>query len=511
MSDDELSSSGARPIPSPATLALSTPRVPDMQEETTTPRPSPPQTSYPITFVIVGGGIAGLACALALRRVGHRVTVLERLERDAARGEHGVRAPPNLSKILFHWGLRDALMSKASIMDKLVFTKCECKVPNRRAFPCVTTPLLCHLPDDSSETLAEQLWDAEMLKETQGLFLMLSHPDLHDIFCDAAIQLGADVRFSSEVVEVDPPSRAVTLSSGERLSGDVLIGADGALGQCRTAVLGRRDPGSPTGLAVYDTLISLAYVSTFDPRVALKSWQCLALGGGRAAVAYPIRGFEDISFQLYAPDDAGASGCYEDAAPVDLALVTKDSGISDHLRQTVLGARKTKVIPIRQHVDLEDWVSDDGRLLLIGEAAHPFPPTTIQGTAMAVEDGAVLAKLFSHLSSAAQIESFLYAFQEIRQSRVRNVRAAELGAIAMLTADGPAAAARDASLRANAARGPGANVLEGGGSAEGVWEEYSVLFGYDCEDEADEWWVQWGRLRQRAQDRSMAADGEEPA
>ncbi len=130
---------------------------------------------------------------------------------------------------------------------------------------------------------------------------------------------------------------------------------------------------------------------------------------------------------------------------------------------------------------------------------------------MAVEDGAVLAKLFSHLSSATQIESFLYAFQEIRQARVRNVRAAELGAIAMLTADGPAAAARDASLRANAARGPGANVLEGGGSAESVWEEYSVLFGYDCEDEADEWWVQWGRLRQRAQDRSMAADGDEPA
>ncbi|TFK88025.1 FAD/NAD(P)-binding domain-containing protein [Polyporus arcularius HHB13444] len=484
MSDDELSGSGARPAPSPATLALSASRVPDMQEETTTP----PQTSFPITFVIVGGGIAGLSCALALRRVGHRVTVLERLERDTARGEHGVRAPPNLSKILFHWGLRDVLMSKASLMDKLVFMRY-----------------------DSSETLAEQLWDAEMLKETQGLFLMLSRADLYDILYDAAIKLGADVRFNSEVAEVDPQSRAVRLSSGERISGDVLIGADGALGQCRTAVLGRRDPGSPTGLAVYDTLISLAYVSTFDPRVALKSWQCLALGGGRAAVAYPIRGFEDISFQLYAPDDAGASGCYEDAAPADLALVTKGSGISDHLRKTVLGARKTKVIPIRQHVDLEDWVSDDGRLLLIGEAAHPFPPTTIQGTAMAVEDGAVLAKLFSHLSSPTQIESFLYAFQEIRQARVRSVREAELGAIAMLTADGPAAAARDASLRANAAKGPGANVLEGGGSAESVWEEYSVLFGYDCEDEADEWWVQWGRLRQRAQDRSMAADGDEPA
>ncbi len=218
------------------------------------------------------------------------MTVLERLERDAAvstvhpipislltclphgqRGEHGVRAPPNLSKILFHWGLRDVLMSKASIMDKLVFTKCECKIPNWRAFPCVTTPLLARRLERNPCRTAVGRRDAErdagavpyacgtccLTRIVPGGSLMyhvalIQHPDLHDIFCDAAIQLGADVRFKSEVVEVDTPGRAVTLSSGERLSGDVLIGADGALGQCRTAVLGRRDPGSATGLAVYE-------------------------------------------------------------------------------------------------------------------------------------------------------------------------------------------------------------------------------------------------------------------
>lgn len=128
---------------------------------------------------------------------------------------------------------------------------------------------------------------------------------------------------------------------------------------------------------------------------------------------------------------------------------------------------------------------------------------------MAVEDGAVLAKLFSHLSSEDQIDSFLYAFQDIRQSRVRSVREAELSAIAMITADGPEAEARDASLRAKAAKGT--KILDGDGSAESVWEEYSILFGYDCEDEADEWWVQWGRLRQRAQNSNMGADEGGPA
>ena len=123
-------------------------------------------------------------------------------------------------------------------------------------------------------------------------------------------------------------------------------------------------------------------------------------------------------------------------------------------------------------------------------------PGTIQGTAMAVEDGAVLAKLFSHLSSERQIESFLYAFQELRQSRVRDVRAGEFASAFFMTAEGPEAAERDASMREKAAKGK--NVLEGEGSAEGVWEEYRVVFGYDCEDEADDWWVQWGMLRERA-------------
>lgn len=194
------------------------------------------------------------------------------------------------------------------------------------------------------------------------------------------------------------------------------------------------------------------------------------------------------------------------------------------LRIAVRGARKAVRVSVREHQDLEDWVSDDGRLVIIGEAAHPFPvsgnpvgdvlrcgtntklfpqPSTIQATAMAVEDGAVLAKLFSHLSEEHQIESFLYAFQELRQDRVRAVRSGEFGSVFFMTADGPDAEQRDASMRAKHAKGQ--NVLDGEGGVESVWEEYRIIFGYDCEDEADDWWVQWGMLRERARAASDAA------
>ena len=121
---------------------------------------------------------------------------------------------------------------------------------------------------------------------------------------------------------------------------------------------------------------------------------------------------------------------------------------------------------------------------------------------MAVEDGAVLAKLFSHISEERQIESFLYAFQELRQERVKAVRQGEFGSVLYMTAAGEMAAARDEGMRAKAAAGK--NVLEGDGDAESIWEEYRVVFGYDCEDEADDWWVQWGMLRERALEREAA-------
>ena len=124
---------------------------------------------------------------------------------------------------------------------------------------------------------------------------------------------------------------------------------------------------------------------------------------------------------------------------------------------------------------------------------------------MAVEDGAVLAKLFSHLSEDRQIANFLYAFQELRQARTRAVRAGEFGNVFYMTlGDSEESRRRDGGMRAKAAEGAN-NVLEGlVGDASRLWDEIRTIFGYDCEDEADDWWVQWGVLRERAIERETA-------
>lgn len=60
------------------------------------------------------------------------------------------------------------------------------------------------------------------------------------------------MRYNASVKDIDVEEREVTLASGETLFADVLVGADGEHGSSREALLGRKDVGIPTGLAVYE-------------------------------------------------------------------------------------------------------------------------------------------------------------------------------------------------------------------------------------------------------------------
>ena len=120
---------------------------------------------------------------------------------------------------------------------------------------------------------------------------------------------------------------------------------------------------------------------------------------------------------------------------------------------------------------------------------------------MGTEDAAVIAALFSHLHDKEQIPSLLNAFQELRQGRCRNIRKVDVANIYFMTLpDGPHATERDAALRARHAEGK--DVLTPDSDDAGLtdhWSDLRMVFGYDAVAEADNWWVQWGLLRERAQ------------
>lgn len=115
----------------------------------------------------------------------------------------------------------------------------------------------------------------------------------------------------------------------------------------------------------------------------------------------------------------------------------------------------------------------------------------------------MLGKLFSHLSNPEQIQSFLYAFQDLREKRCSDIRKAEINIVHLITIpDGDHQQARDSMMTANYAQGRSVFYGDEGSMAE-QWEVNKIKFTYDPEDDADAWWLQWGMLRERAKQSSL--------
>ncbi|KAA1467204.1 hypothetical protein DENSPDRAFT_832197 [Dentipellis sp. KUC8613] len=222
--------------------------------------------------------------------------------------------------------------------------------------------------------------------------------------------------------------------------------------------------------------------------------QWVWFGDKHCALCFPIAKGEDCALYLYTPDTGSSDDWGELVSAGDLA--SHATGAEQRLQKLARLAHHTTRQQLREWPDLDDWVHESGRLVVIGEAAHPFPPGSIQGASMSLEDASVLGKLFSHLISHDQIESFLVAFQELRQERAKKNRIMDMANIFFMTASGEEAALRDAAMAAM--HEAGKDVLGGEDGNKQQWDENRDTFDYDAEDEADNWWVQWGLLRERA-------------
>ncbi len=132
------------------------------------------------------------------------------------------------------------------------------------------------------------------------------------------------------------------------------------------------------------------------------------------------------------------------------------------------------------------------------------------GQSMSLEDASVLAKLFSHLRNEEQIPSFLHAYQNLREERCQKTRNLDVSNVLFQTApDTEETIERQAQMRQR--HDEGRNVLSGDGDDSTVaqWDQNRELFAYDAEDEADNWWVQWGLLRERSKALYSADDNQQ--
>ncbi|KAJ7429388.1 hypothetical protein B0H11DRAFT_2409446 [Mycena galericulata] len=445
-----------------------------------------------IKFIIVGASIAGLTSAIALRSSGHTVLVLEKqpqLGGPDSIPSGGARVPPNGCKILSDWGLEAEIRDNAVVGEGFMFRKCK-----SRSLEFV------HLA-------AVNLWDPELLAEARGDFLQMRHRDLLRILYKEASKGEENqetnggpvtVLFDAEVVSIDCNVCSVTLRSGETHTGDVIIGADGADGLVRKCLM-KEDPDEdavikadvPTGLAVYSTIISKAVAVEHEELKELYDYPQSSMLGAKVHLVGKER---DIMVWIYTPDSL-QDGSWTRQAERDIREVVGPCGL---LIQTLAeNGGPSACVQLKKPYELTSWVSKSGRVVVVGEAAHPFPPLSLHACAVAIEDGAFIGKIFSHTRSPDRIREFLNAFEENRKPRCAFIFECEKKNLDFIVLpDGEEQVARDALLRANQAAGR--NALDVDQYLHRIWDDIRTVFDYDPADAADEWWVSWGRLRDAA-------------
>ncbi|KAH7881977.1 hypothetical protein F5I97DRAFT_1817828, partial [Phlebopus sp. FC_14] len=440
-----------------------------------------------IGFIVIGGGIAGLACAGALSRVGHRVVVLEQYTEDEldSMSQGGIRLAPNASKILFRWGLREALRAVSVISGAVEMDRYG-----------------------DGEFLGSHVWDDEIIAQTEGEYLSLHHADLRRLLLAHARTSGARVHHGAKITSVDCDQGHVVLSTGEQFQADVIVGADGPSSFIQKMVT-KEDPYSSTESTClfYSTIIPAQTMLSGPELAALYNCKHATtfawVGPDAAAIGFRVGGRHDFALHFWLKPSKEKLNHYDNdtwdpinASELHSLLGRCEPRLSKMAHAASVLARR----PVKMAQPLNDWMHENGRAIVLGDAAHLLPTGSIQASALALEDAAVLGRLFSHLSSTAQISHFLYAFQDIREDRCEGVLAAEQANLEFkMMPPGPEQVERDDMLKERLVLGTG---LFGWGRPRGergeAWQEMHALYSYSAEDVADEWWVKLGMLRERA-------------
>ncbi|GIH67994.1 FAD-dependent monooxygenase [Sphaerimonospora thailandensis] len=315
-------------------------------------------------IIIVGGGIGGLAMALSAAARGHGVVVLERAARFAEIGA-GIQLAANGIAALDRLGLGEEVRRIAVRMAELRF------------MDGVTEEHVTSL------TLTE-----EYRRRFGNPYVVVHRAELHALLLEACQRSPAiDLRAGSTVTgyEQDVRSATVLLEDGARMTGDAVIGADGIHSAIRRQLVG---DGAPrvSGITVYRAIIPMERV---PERLRWNTSVTWWAGPGCHFVHYPIGGGTYLN--LAASSDNGATEALA-GVPVTREDVRREFAVLGDAPHELLelgDGWKTWVLIDRDPV--RDWT--DGRVTLLGDAAHPMLHYAAQGACQALEDAVVLGDL----------------------------------------------------------------------------------------------------------------------
>jgi salicylate hydroxylase len=346
---------------------------------------------------IVGGGIGGLAAAIALHRAGCDVKVFEQSKQFLRVGAD-INLTPNAVRALDGLGVGPAVREHAAR-------------PTHR---------ISRTWDSGEETSRLEMGD-EAERKYGAPQLTIHRADL--LAALAGVFPGDRVQFGKRAQSIVQNGDHVDLSfvDGSSSRVDMLIGADGIHSAVRTAMFGAENPRF-TGVVAFRAVVPAERLAGVPNLQAFTKWW--GPNPESQIVTFPLNQGRDIfifattaqeSWHLESWTTQGSveelRGFYADFHPDARALLDA----CDEVLKTALYERDP----------LPYWSS--GHLTLLGDACHPMMPFMAQGAGMAIEDGVVLARHLSGVTGAAAVPAALAGYDAARLERTSKIQIGSRG------------------------------------------------------------------------------------
>jgi salicylate hydroxylase len=349
-----------------------------------------------LPILIAGGGIGGLSAALGLARGGFASIVLEKASRLGEIGA-GIQLGPNAFHAFDWLGVGDTAREMAVFIDEL------------RLMDAMT-----------AEPILRLSVGAAFRRRFGNPYAVVHRGDLHGVLLKACVDSPlVELRVDAEVIGYRQEGGCVTafLGRGERIAGGALIGADGLWSNVRKRVVGDTPP-RVSGHSTYRSVIPT------DEMPEELRWNAATLWAGPKChiVHYPLSGWRVFNLVVTYHNDAPAPVA---GMPVPTGEVHRGfAHIHELPRRIIEHGKDWRLWVLCDRDPVENWV--DGKVALLGDAAHPMMQYYAQGACMAMEDAVCLAHMMK--IHDGDIEPALHAYRDQRLVRTARV---QLGARAI--------------------------------------------------------------------------------
>jgi salicylate hydroxylase len=338
--------------------------------------------------LVAGGGIGGLAAALALSRQGLTVRVLEQASQMGEIGA-GLQLGPNAFSAFDALGIGERARSRAVYTERLV------------------------MMDAVDESEVASIPMAEAFRKRFGNPYAVSHrADVHQSLLEGVQESERiELLTSTHVERIEQDAAGVTVydRDGRAHAGVAVIGCDGVKSTVRQQYVG--DPVRVSGHVVYRAVVD---ARDFPPDLRWNA-PCVWSGPNCHLVHYPLRGGEQynvvVTFHSRKPEEWGVT----DGSPEEVQSYFH--GIADRPRQLLHLPKSWKRWATADREPIAKW--SFGRVTMLGDAAHPMLQYLAQGACMALEDAVTLGRAL--LAEGGDFERGFARYERARVSRTARV------------------------------------------------------------------------------------------